>query len=126
MQRNTFHRIVALLIVAVSVGLAGCGGGSAPDPSASTGGAAGKGPPSGTYETRLPDGSVTRIDFRSGGRAGISMTEGTETNSFEGKWVQNGEVFLVEGDEGFTFQFSWRGEELITDFGGITLTFTKT
>jgi hypothetical protein len=69
---------VALLIVAVSVGLAGCGGGSAPEPSASTGGAAG-----------------------------------------------NGEVFLVEG-EGLTLQVAWRDEELITDFGGITLTFTKT
>jgi hypothetical protein len=35
-------------------------------------------------------------------------------------------VFLVEGGEGLVLQLSWRGDALVTDFGGLTTTFTKT
>jgi hypothetical protein len=126
MQRTRFHSIVAALIVAVSVGLIGCESGAAPEPSAvAGGGAVAKGAPSGTYETRLADGTAIRLDFRGGGAVVIAMTEEGETTSQDGKWVQNGEVFLVEGGEGMTLQLSWRGDALVTYFGGATLTFTK-
>ena len=125
MQIERFHRIVATLIVAVSVGLIGCGGGAAAEQSASTRVAAGSGAPSGAYESRLPDGSVIRLSFRDGGAVGIAMTEDGKTNSHNGKWILNGEVILVEGGEGMTMQLSWRGNALVTDFGGVTLTFNK-
>jgi hypothetical protein len=126
MQCNRFHRIVATLIVAVSVGLSACNDGAVSQPSAAAGSVAAKGAPSGTYETRLPDGTVIGLNFRGGGAVDISMTEEGETNSQDGKWIQNGEVFLVEGGEGLTLQLSWRGDALVTDFGGLTTTFTKT
>ena len=62
MQINRLHRIVATLIVAVSIGLIG---------------------------------------------------------------LLNGDVILVEGGEGMTMQLSWRGAALVTEFGGVTLTFNK-
>jgi hypothetical protein len=125
MQRKGFHRIVATLIFALSVGLSGCGGGGASaEPSAVV--AARSGAPSGAYESRLPDGTVMRLSFRDGGAVTIAMTEDGTTNSHDGKWVLNGEVILVEGDEGMMMQLSWRADALVTDFGGITLTFTKT
>jgi hypothetical protein len=101
MQRKTLHRIVATLIFAASVGLIGCGGGASGEPSASTRADAGGVAPSGAYESRLPDGTVMRLSFL------------------------NGEVILVEGGEGMTMQLSWRGNALVTDFGGATLTFNK-
>ena len=125
MKIKRFHRIVATLIVAVSVGLVGCSGGAAAEQSASTRVAAGSGAPSGAYESRLPDGSVIRLSFRDGGAVGIAMTEDGKTNSHDGKWILNGEVILVEGGEGMTLQLSWRGDALVTDFGGVTLTFNK-
>ena len=125
MQIKRCHRIVAMLIVAVSVGLIGCGGGAAAEQSASTRAAAGSGAPSGAYESHLPDGSAIRLSFRDGGAVGIAMTEDGKTNSHDGKWILNGEVILVEGGEGMTLQLSWRGDALVTDFGGVTLTFKK-
>src|SRR5687767_1236747 len=125
MQIKRFHRIVATLIVAVSVALIGCGGGAAAEQSASTRVAAGSGAPSGAYESRLPDGTAIRLSFRDGGAVGIAMTEDGKTNSHDGKWILNGEVILVEGGEGMTLQLSWRGDALVTDFGGVTLTFKK-
>ena len=53
------------------------------------------------------------------------MTEDGKTNSHDGKWILNGEVILAEGGEGLTMQLSWRGDALVTDFGGATLTFKK-
>jgi hypothetical protein len=127
MQCTGFQMSVATLIVAVSVGLSACQDTAAPAPSAAAGaGTVAKGAPSGTYETRLADGTAIRLNFRGGGAVDISMTEEGETNSQDGKWVQNGEVFLVEGGEGLTLQLSWRGDALVTDFGGLTTTFTKT
>ena len=125
MQIKRFHRIVTTLIVAVSVGLIGCSGGTSAEQSASTRVAAGSGAPSGAYESRLPDGTAIRLSFRDGGAVGIAMTEDGKTNSHDGKWILNGEVILVEGGEGLTMQLSWRGDALVTDFGGATLTFTK-
>ena len=125
MKIKRFHRIVATLIVAVSVGLVGCSGGAEAEQSASTRVAAGSGAPSGAYESRLPDGSVIRLSFRDGGAVAIAMTEDGKTNSHDGKWILNGEVILVEGGEGMTLQLSWRGDALVTDFGGVTLTFNK-
>ena len=125
MHIKKFHQIVATLIVAVSVGLIGCGGGAAAEQSDSTRVAAGSGAPSGAYESRLPDGSVIRLSFRDGGAVGIAMTEDGKTNSHDGKWILNGEVILVEGGEGLMLQLSWRGNALVTDFGGATLTFNK-
>jgi hypothetical protein len=124
-QIKRFHRIVATLIVALSVGVIGCGGGGSGEQSGSTGAAAG-GAPSGAYESRLPDGTAIRLDFRDGGAVGISMTEEGKTDSHDGTWILTGEVILVEGGEGITMQLSWRGTDLVTDFGGATLTFTKT
>ena len=94
MQCKRLHRIVATLIVAVSVGLIGCGGGASAEQSDSTRVAAGSGAPSGAY-------------------------------GHDGKWILNGEVILVEGGEGMMMQLSWRGNALVTDFGGATLTFNK-
>jgi hypothetical protein len=125
MQTNRFHRVAAALIIAVSAGLMACSGGASAYQSASTRVAAGSGAPSGAYESRLPDGTVIRLSFRDGGAVGIAMTEDGKTNSHDGKWVLNGEVILVEGGEGLTMQFSWRGDALVTDFGGATLTFKK-
>ena len=125
MQRRRFHQVAATLVVAVSVGLIGCGGGASAEQSGSTRVAAGSGAPSGAYESRLPDGTVIRLSFRDGGAVGIAMTEDGKTNTHDGKWILNGEVILVEGGEGLTMQLSWRGEALVTDFGGATLTFTK-
>ena len=125
MQIKRFHRIVATLIVAVSAGSFGCTGGASADQSGSPGGAAGGRSPSGAYESRLPDGTAIRLTFRDGGAVRIQMTEDGQTNSHDGKWVLNGEVILVEGGEGMTLQLSWRGEALVTDFGGATLTFNK-
>ena len=73
----------------------------------------------------MPDGTVMRLSFHDGGAVEIAMTEEGETNSHNGKWIRNGEVILVEGGEGMTIQLSWRGNTLVTDFGGATLTFTK-
>ena len=125
MQTKRFHRIVATLIVAVSVGLIGCGGGAAAEQSAATQVATGSGAPSGAYESRMPDGTVMRLTFRDGGAVGVAMTEEGKTTSYDGKWVLNGEVILVEGGEGLTLQLSWRGADLVTDFGGATMTFKK-
>ena len=124
-MEKRFYRIVATLIVAVSVGLIGCGGGTAAEQSASTRVAAGSGAPSGAYESSLPDGTVIRLSFRDGGAVGIAMTEEGKTASYDGKWILNGEVILVEGGEGLMLQLSWRGNDLVTDFGGVTLTFKK-
>jgi hypothetical protein len=113
--------VVALIVAAVSVGVTACGGGASADQSASTPAAAGAGAPSGAYESRLPDGTAIRLTFRDGG----AVTEDGKTDSHNGKWILNGEVVLVEGGEGLTMQLSWRGEALVTDFGGATLTFKK-
>ena len=53
------------------------------------------------------------------------MTEEGKTDSHDGTWVLNGEVILVEGGEGMTMQLSWRGDALVSEFGGATLTFKK-
>ena len=125
MHIKRFHRIVATLIVMVSVALIGYGGGAAAEQSASTPVAAGSGAPSGAYESSLPDGTTIRLSFRAGGAVGIAMTEDGKTNAHDGKWILNGEVILVEGGEGMTMQLSWRGADLVTDFGGATMTFKK-
>ena len=125
MQGNKFQQVVALGIVTLSVALGGCDGGSASQPSASAGGAAATVAPSGTYESKMPDGTVIRLDFRGGGAVGISMTEDGQTNTFDGQWVENGEVILVDGDEGFSLELSRRGDALVTDNFGLTMTFTK-
>ena len=125
MQRKGFHRIVAMLIVAVSFGLIGCGGGASAEQSASTRADSRSGAPSGTYESHLPDGTVMRLSFREGGAVKIAMTEDGKTDAHDGKWILNGEVILVEGGEGMVMQLSWRGNALVTDFGGATLTFNK-
>ena len=119
------HRIVAALIVAVSVGLIGSPGGASAEPWSSTRVAAVAAAPSGAYQSRLPDGTVSRLTFRAGGAVAIAMTEDGKTTSHEGKWIVNGEVILVEGSEGLTMQLSWQGNALVTDFGGVTLTFNK-
>ena len=125
MQCMKFHRIVAMLIVAAGVGLIGCSGGASAEQSTATRSAAGSRAPSGAYESRLPDGTAIRLSFRDGGAVGIAMTEDGKTNSHDGKWILNGEVIIVEGGEGMTMQLSWRGDALVTDFGGVTLTFNK-
>jgi hypothetical protein len=116
---------VAMLIVAVSVGLIGCGGGASAEQSASTHAVSGSGAPSGAYQSQLPDGTVIRLSFSDGGAVEIAMTENGRTDSHPGKWILNGEVILVEGGEGLMMQLSWRGKALVTDFGGATLTFNK-
>jgi hypothetical protein len=124
MPIQRFHRIVAALIVAVSVGSIGCGGGAAAEQS-STRVAAGSGAPAGAYESRLPDGTAIRLTFRDGDAVAIAMTEDGKTTTHNGKWILNGDVILVEGGEGMTMQLSWRGTALVTEFGGATLTFNK-
>ena len=124
MHRRSVHRIVTTLILAASVVLMGCGGGAAAD-SASKDGAAAPRTPSGAYETKMPDGTAIRLTFRDGSAVTIAMTEDGKTDSHNGKWVLNGEVILVEGGEGMTMQLSWKGDALVTDFGGATLTFKK-
>jgi hypothetical protein len=125
MQRNRFHQVVATSIVAVAVAFGAFGYGASPNQSAPNAAAATRRAPSGNYATRMPDGTTIRLSFRAGGAVTIAMTEAGETNTFDGKWVLNGEVILVEGGEGLTMQLSWRGDELVTDFGGATLTFTR-
>jgi len=125
MQRRRFQLLVAALIVAASAVSIACGSGASANPSASPGAAVDARPPSGAYESRLPDGSAIRLTFRDGGKVAIAMTEDGQTNSHDGKWVVNGEVILLEGGEGMTMQLSWRGEALVTDFGGATMTFKK-
>lgn len=125
MQRKSFHRIVATLIVAVSVGMIGCNDGASAGQSAATPAAASKGAPSGAYESPMPGGTVMRLSFHDGGAVEIAMTEDGQTNSHTGKWVLNGEVILVEGDEGMLMQFHWQGDALVTDFGGTTMTFNR-
>jgi hypothetical protein len=124
MQRSRFPLIVAALIVIVSTGSIACGGGASAGQPASTAAAANR-LPTGAYESKMPDGSAIRLNFRDGGAVTIAMTEEGKTNSHDGKWVLNGEVILVEGGEGMTLQLSWRGDALVTDFGGATMTFTK-
>lgn len=125
MQRKSFHRIVATLIIAASVGLIGCGGGTSAEQSASTRADSTSGAPSGAYQSQLPDGTVIRLSFHDGGAVEIAMTESGRTDSHNGTWILNGEVILVEGGEGMMMQLSWRGKALVTDFGGATLTFNK-
>jgi hypothetical protein len=122
MQFKRLHQIVATLIV----GFSAFGGGAFSDAAIPTANAAGKGAPSGSYESRLPDGTSIKLRFRDRGAVEIAMTEGGQTNSYQGKWILNGEVILVEGGEGMMMQLSWRGDALVTDFGGFTLTFNKT
>ena len=125
MRRRGFHQIVTTLIVVVTAVLIGCGGGAAAGEPASTGGTSDARAPSGAYESRLPDGTAIRLTFAGGGLVKIAMTEDGRTNSHDGKWNVNGEVILVEGGEGMTMQLSWRGDALVTEFGGATLTFKK-
>jgi hypothetical protein len=125
MQHNSFHRVVATFIVAVSVGFSACGGSASTDSSGATANAAGKGAPSGTYESKLPDGTAIQLRFSDGGAVVISMTEDGKTDAHDGKWILNGEVILIEGGEGMVMQLGWRGDVLVTDFGGATLTFNK-
>ena len=124
MQRRSFNRIVTTLVVAACVVLVGCGGGASAD-SASKDGAPAARTPTGADESKLPDGTAIRLTFRDGNAVTIAMTEDGKTDSHNGKWVLNGEVILVEGGEGMTMQLSWRGDALVTDFGGATLTFKK-
>jgi hypothetical protein len=121
MRRIGFARIVATL--ALSVPLVACGGGASAEHSA--GAAAAARAPSGAYESRMPDGTAIRLTFREGGAVRIAMTEDGKSDSHDGKWVVNGEVILVEGGEGMTMQLSWRGDALVSDFGGVTMTFNK-
>jgi hypothetical protein len=65
-------------------------------------------------------------DSQHRGAVEIAMTEAGQTNSYQGKWILNGDLILVEGGEGMMMQLSWRGDSLVTDFGGFTLTFNKT
>ncbi|MEQ1757178.1 MAG: hypothetical protein ABL986_02590 [Vicinamibacterales bacterium] len=125
MRLAKFHRIVPALIVALSVGVIGWGSGASAEELASTRVAADAASPSGAYESKLPDGTAIRLTFRGGGAVRIAMTEDGKTNAFDGKWIVNGEVILLEGGEGMTMQLSWRGDTLVTDFGGATLTFKK-
>lgn len=125
MQRSSFHPVVALLIVALGFGVGGCGGSSAPEASAATADAAGKGAPSGMYQSPMPDGSVMRLNFRGGGKVDFAMTEDGATTSYEGRWVQNGDVILAEGAEGMTLELRWQGKELVTNSLGMQLTFTR-
>jgi hypothetical protein len=125
MQINERHRMVAALVVVVSVGLIGSTVGASAEQSPSTRVAAAAAAPSGAYQSRLPDGTVIRLTFRAGGAVAIAMTEDGKTTSHNGKWIVNGEVILVEGGEGMTMQLSWRGNALVTDFAGVTLTFNK-
>jgi hypothetical protein len=125
MQGNKFYRIAAMLIVGLSVGLSGCKPTATPESAAATGGAASKRVPTGVYQSPMPDGSVIRLTFGEGNAVEIAMTEAGETNSFDGEWVLNGEVIILRGGEGMAMQLAWRGDELITDFGGIILTFTE-
>jgi len=106
MHIKRFARVVAALIVTVGV-------------------VAGAGAPSGAYESRLPDGTAIRLTFRDAGAVRIAMTEDGTTNAHDGKWILNGEVILVEGGEGMTLQLSWKGDALVSEFGGVTLTFKK-
>jgi hypothetical protein len=43
----------------------------------------------------------------------------------DAKWVINGESILVEGADGMAMQMTWTGDALVTDFGDMTMTFTK-
>jgi hypothetical protein len=106
----------------VSVGSIGSTGGASAEQSASTRVAAAAAAPSGAYQSRLSDGTVIRLTFRTGGAVAVAMTEEGKTTSHDGKWIVNGEVILVEG---MMMQLSWRGAALVTDFGGATLTFNK-
>src|SRR5829696_8571906 len=129
MDCRSVYRSGAALIIAVSVGMIACGGGASAEQSAaqavSAGSAADARSPSGAYESRLPDGTAIRLTFRDGAAVRIAMTEDGQTNTHEGKWIVNGDVILVEGGEGMTMQLSWRGDALVTDFAGVTLTFKK-
>ena len=117
--------VVAVIVAAVSVSVMACGGGASAEQSGTAPVATGAGAPSGAYESRLPDGTAIRLTFRDGGAVTIAMTEDGKTDSHNGKWILNGDVVLVEGGEGMTMQLSWRGEALVTEFGGATLTFKK-
>jgi hypothetical protein len=125
MPCRSFHRSVATLMVVMSIGLIACSGGASAEQTGSASSAAAVRSPSGAYESKLPDGTAIRLTFRDGGAVRIAMTEDGQTNAHDGKWILNGEVILVEGGEGMTLQLSWRGEALVTDFGGATLTFNK-
>ena len=81
--------------------------------------------PSGVYESKMPDGTVIRIDFAGGGAARMSMIEGGVEEGHHAKWIINGESILVEGADGMTLQLTWKGDALVSDFGGMTITFTK-
>ena len=123
MQQQVFRRIVLALIVATSVGTGACSGGSSS--AVSDAEASSARTPAGTYESRLPDGTAIELRFRDGGDVVIAMTEDGATNTQDGKWVVNGQVILVEGGEGMVIQLSWRGDALVSDFGGATLTFVQ-
>lgn len=127
MQSKQFRVVVASLMIAAGVVSGACGGGASAEKAAAPGAVADADarPPSGAYESTLPDGTVIRLSFRSGGSVNISMTEDGKTDAHDGKWVVNGEVILVQGGEGMTLQLSWKGDALVTDFGGATLTFKK-
>jgi hypothetical protein len=81
--------------------------------------------PSGVYESKMPDGTVLRIDFAAGGAGRMSMIEGGVKEGQDAKWVINGESILVEGADGMAMQMTWTGDALVTDFGDMTMTFTK-
>lgn len=118
---------VMVMCVAVAA-LAGCpskDSGGSQSANSSGGGSSKSGAPSGAYESPMPDGTTFRLDFKPAGAVTMATIEAGATNSYEGKWVLNGESILVEGAEGMGMQLNWKGDALVTDFAGTTLTFIK-
>ena len=73
----------------------------------------------------MPDGTILRLEFKSGGAVTLSDVEAGSTHSHDGKWVINGDSIMVEGGEGMGMQLYWMDDALVTDFVGTKLTFTK-
>ena len=117
---------VFLCLVVVPAMLCGCpgGGGSGGGASSTSNGTAKA--PSGVYESALPDNTIFRIEFLSGGNARMTMIEDGEEDVQDMKWNVNGESIIVQSPEAnMPIAFNWKGSQLTCDMGGLTLTFTK-
>lgn len=81
--------------------------------------------PSGTYECNVPDGTKFTLEFSSGGKVKMTMTERGQADVTEGNWVLNGDDIMIQSAEGPPMNLKRNGTSLVADMGGMQMTFVK-
>lgn len=122
--------LMSVLVAVVCVAITGCpsNSGSSGGEKTASGGGSGSGSggaPSGAYQCKMPDGTVFTLDFQSGGKMKMIMTESGQDDVTEGNWVLNGDALTVQAPDGPPMNITRSGNDLVADMGGIKMTFVK-